>query len=361
MNIYHLISNKVWGGGEQYVYDLSKKLIADDNYVEIVCRNNPAIITPFRGLEIPISTLPLKGLTDVNSARRLARIIRKGENIVHVHNFKDAFTACVARNLSQNSDVKVILTRHLVKRGKNSVVYHKLYKSLDCIIFVSNIAKDIFLSGHPKIDTKKIVVLHNSILPCKSVADVADIREKYSIPQTKALIMYHGRLVKEKGVDILLRALSQLDRNKFHLIIAGTGNEHYSDVLHDIIVSNRLQDNVTFLGHVEAVQPIIGQCDFGVLPSVGRESLGLSNMEYMMMGKAQICSNNGAQPEYLDNGVTAMLIEPEKPFLLASAIDELLNAPDTCKLMGQKAKLKFDAELSYSHFYCEMTDIYRKL
>lgn len=32
MNIIHLVSNKVWGGGEQYVLDLSTELASDDNH-----------------------------------------------------------------------------------------------------------------------------------------------------------------------------------------------------------------------------------------------------------------------------------------------------------------------------------------
>lgn len=361
MKIYHLVSNKVWGGGEQYVYDLSAQLIAEGNYVEVVCRNSPIITSRFRELEIPISTLPLKGITDIDSAKRLANIIKKGAIIVHVHNFKDAFTACIARKLSENKDVKVIMTRHLVKKGKNSVLYHKLYKSLDKIIFVSELARNEFLLGKPKIDPCKLQVIHNSILPDKTSNEVANISTIYNIPSVKTLVMYHGRLAKEKGVDILLRAVSLLDKSKFHLLLAGIGSNDYVEYLNTIVVSNRLQDNVTFIGYVKTVQPIIDQCDFGVLPSVARESLGLANMEYMMMGKAQICSNNGAQTEYLVNNETAVFVSPENQFELALAIENLLDSPQISVEIGRKAKIKFDSELSYSHFYDQIKQVYQNL
>ena len=48
MNIYHLVSNKVWGGGEQYVLDLACRQRDAGHYVEIVCRNEPEVIAPFR-------------------------------------------------------------------------------------------------------------------------------------------------------------------------------------------------------------------------------------------------------------------------------------------------------------------------
>ena len=82
MNIYHLVSNKVWGGGEQYVLDLACRQRDAGHYVEIVCRNEPEVIAPFRAKEFPISTLPLKGLTDLDSGVRLARMVKKRRNTV---------------------------------------------------------------------------------------------------------------------------------------------------------------------------------------------------------------------------------------------------------------------------------------
>ena len=52
------------------------------------------------------------------------------------------------------------------------------------------------------------------------------------------------------------------------------------------------------------------QADFGILPSIYPEALGISNLEYMMAGKAHIASNNGAQPEYVNDGVNGLLVPP---------------------------------------------------
>ena len=88
INVFHIVSNKHWTGAEQYTYDLTALLRKDpDFYVEVVCRKYPRVLKQYRRLEIPISILPLKGVTDIESPVRFARLLRKGRNIIHVHSF----------------------------------------------------------------------------------------------------------------------------------------------------------------------------------------------------------------------------------------------------------------------------------
>ena len=103
INVFHIVSNKHWTGAEQYTYDLVERLRNDPEfYVEVVCRKHPNVLKQYRRLEIPISILPLKGVTDIDSPVRFARLLRKGQNIIHVHSFKDAFMAVMARRISEN-------------------------------------------------------------------------------------------------------------------------------------------------------------------------------------------------------------------------------------------------------------------
>ena len=72
INIFQIVSDKDWGGAEQYVFDLASELRADNRYIEIVSRNRRLILDRMRKLEVPISILPLKGMTDIESALRYA-------------------------------------------------------------------------------------------------------------------------------------------------------------------------------------------------------------------------------------------------------------------------------------------------
>lgn len=362
INVFHIISDKVWGGVEQYVFDLAAELRADGNYIEIVSKNRRQILDRLHELEVPVSILPLKGLTDIDSPLRFARLIKKGKNIIHVHNAKDATTAVLARHISENKNNRIVMTCHEVKKAKRGIIYKKVYRDIDKLIFVSNLAREAFVESRSGIDPQRITVIHNSghRLRDKNVPTI-DIRKKYNIPASKRIIMFHGHVSAEKGVSVLLRALTQLDKDKYHLVIIGSGETKYMGIIKAFIVANQLLNNVTFLGYQNCVQPLLAQCDFGVLPSVYRESFGLTNLEYMMVGKAHIATNNGAQKEYIDNEETGILVSPDDFRELASAIEQLIDNPELCARIGDAASKKFDTELSYSHFYNNIINTYKSL
>ena len=121
MNIIHLVSNKVWGGGERYVLDLCRYMSAQGHSVAVVSRGIGAVDAPFRAAGFTPGRLPLGGLFDFISPVRLARVLDRVEApaVVHVHNFKDARTALRARRLmADGSKVRVVITRHLVRPAK---------------------------------------------------------------------------------------------------------------------------------------------------------------------------------------------------------------------------------------------------
>ena len=92
-HIIHLVSNREWGGGEQYVYNLCQHFAADNYNVTIFCRPVKQVMERFALLNIAMHKLPLKGMFDLYSAVRLSSFLKNKECVIHVHNFKDAFTA----------------------------------------------------------------------------------------------------------------------------------------------------------------------------------------------------------------------------------------------------------------------------
>ena len=164
--VIQLVSNPVWGGGEQYVLDLSRKLIDAGYGVEVVARPAADVVSKFRQARVPVRKLPLRGNIDFISSIALGRIIRKapaGPVVIHAHNFKTAANAVTARRLSGRADVRVVVTRHLVKPGKTDSYHTDLYREIDRIVFVSALSRDRFLSSSPVVDRSKICVVHNGV------------------------------------------------------------------------------------------------------------------------------------------------------------------------------------------------------
>lgn len=362
INVFHIVSNKHWTGAEQYTYDLVDRLRKDkDFYVEVVCRKRPIVLKQYRRLEIPISILPLKGVTDIDSPVRFARLLRKGQNIIHVHSFKDAFMAVMARRISENRDTRVIVSVHGVYKPKKNYMYTKLYKSIDCFVFSSEMARDAFLGKAKKQYAGRGIVLRDSVCDSHIGTVVPDLRRELKMVPNQALIMYHGKIAPEKGLDTLLGALSHVEKDKYHLAIIGEGQPKYKAKIKGFIVAAGMVNNVTLLGFRDNILEYLRQADFGVLPSIQPEALGISNLEYMMAGKAHICSNNGAQPEYVQDGVNGILVPPGDEQALTDAINRLLTDTATRSRMGTQAKKDFEDNLDYPAFYKKMTDLYRNL
>lgn len=364
LNIYQIVSDKQWGGPEQYAFDLTahiRELHNNDFYMEIVTQQRPKIIKHFRRLEIPISTLPLKSLSDLDSPIRLARQIKRGRNILHVHNFKDAATAVLANKISENPNNRVVLTSHSVERPKTGFLYRRILSEIHHIIFVSQVQYDEFINHAKRFPRERASVIHDSIRPIETGTPAIDIRKTYNIPDEAALIMFHGRVCKEKGVDVLLRAVAQLDKQAFHLVIVGDGSPRFMKRMKQFVEVNQLHNNVSFLGFQSELHKLIAQADFGVLPATWREPFGISNLEYMMNGKAHIATNNGGQVEYLRHGENALLVTPGDFSELADAIQTLIDDTKLRHALGDAALAHFNSNLNYEHFFEKITNLYTSL
>ena len=81
INVFHIVSNKAWGGAERYASDLVAHMRHDPNfYVEVVSAKHDDIIEQFQKMDIPVSILPLKGnarmpsLTKCSANSRVVRV-----------------------------------------------------------------------------------------------------------------------------------------------------------------------------------------------------------------------------------------------------------------------------------------------
>ena len=148
--VVQVFASAGWGGGEQYVYDLAERLQREGYGVQLVSRESEVIRRKTASLGCPLVQFPLRSRFGLRSILKMKRLIESVEaDIVHTHQFKDTFIALFARALSDRKP-KVILTRHLVRPAKRNFLYSYLYRRTDRIVFVSELARRVFLSSSPK-------------------------------------------------------------------------------------------------------------------------------------------------------------------------------------------------------------------
>jgi glycosyltransferase involved in cell wall biosynthesis len=149
---------------------------------------------------------------------------------------------------------------------------------------------------------------------------------------------YVGRLVAEKGLLVLLKAveIAKRDGGQFQLLLIGDGPERHR--LEDIVQQKDLREYVRFTGFMEgsAFADALRRVDVVVMPSAWEEAAGLAAIEQMMRGRLVIASRIGGLGEIIADA--ALTCEPGSPEDLALRIQEVLQNPGKVQAIGAAAR-----------------------
>jgi glycosyltransferase involved in cell wall biosynthesis len=154
-----------------------------------------------------------------------------------------------------------------------------------------------------------------------------------------ALVLYIGRLVRWKGVQYLISALTRLNQS-VHLIVVGAGE--YGPTLEAQTRDLGLAGRVHFRGFVPPVQlpELIAACDLLCVPSYANETFSISAVEALACERPVVGSNFGGIPEVIVDGETGLLARPEDAEDLAAKLDALLTNPEKRAEMGQRGRAR---------------------
>jgi glycosyltransferase involved in cell wall biosynthesis len=174
--------------------------------------------------------------------------------------------------------------------------------------------------GYPR---QKISVLNNAYF--QPVYDgCADAR---------SYILYVGRLVEHKGVDVLIRAVADL---AIPVLIVGDGPERPKLEA----LSKRLNaKSVEFLGFqpMAEANKLYAGAMLAVIPSRWYENGPLVILEAYAHGTPVVGADIGAIPEFIEEGKTGYLFETNNPHSLRQVLRRALSDPDELRRMGEIA------------------------
>jgi glycosyltransferase involved in cell wall biosynthesis len=156
----------------------------------------------------------------------------------------------------------------------------------------------------------------------------------------RPLIAFAGRLLWEKGADVLLDAFAKVVARipEAELLIAGDGPER--EALVSQIVQLGLGASVTLLGHIsrEELERHFAHAWVQAVPSRWEEPFGLVAAEAMMRGTAVIASNNGGLAEFVRPRETGLLVPPQDSRALAEALVLLLENRGLAESLGKNGR-----------------------
>lgn len=176
-------------------------------------------------------------------------------------------------------------------------------------------------------------------------------------------VVFAGRLVWEKGIDVLLRAFSQVVERcpEAKLLIAGDGPE--CDRLQTLMTDLGLTEAVSLLGHLprEAMEQRFDQAWVQAVPSRWAEPFGMVAAEAMMRGTAVVASGSGGLADIVQNGQTGFLVPPEDVDRLAAALLLLLQDRALAEAFGRAGREIAQAQFGEAAFVDKFVDQYQVL
>ena len=207
---------------------------------------------------------------------------------------------------------------------KHKTISRKLeernYKNIDKIICVSDNSKKSIENLYPDIEAK-IEVIYNPILKEEILEKSLKKRNIYF--NEKINIVTVGRLNKQKGYDILLRAHNELLKKglNYNLYILGEGEERKK--LEQYIKENTIEKNTFLLGFKENPYPYIKEADI-FISSSRYEGYSLVVAEALCLEKPIIATDCVGPVELLDNGKYGLLAEVENVESLKKNMEKLI-------------------------------------
>lgn len=150
-----------------------------------------------------------------------------------------------------------------------------------------------------------------------------------------------GRLHRNKGFDVLLRALALMPGAE--LAIGGEGPERKA--LHDLAAELGVTDRVRFLGWRQDAGALLAGCDVFICSS-RHEPLGNVVLEAWSAGKPVVASAVQGPTELIVDGRTGLLVPKESPEALAQAVTALLADPARAAAMGAAGRAVWEANFA---------------
>jgi rhamnosyl/mannosyltransferase len=162
--------------------------------------------------------------------------------------------------------------------------------------------------------------------------------------RTEPLVLFVGRLVYYKGVDVLLEALRSTERAR--LAIVGVGPLQAQLMAHAQALG--ISERIRFLGAVSGarLRSLYKCARFLVLPSVApSEAFGMVQLEAMAASRPVISTDLKSGVPYVNqHGVTGMIVPPADPRALAAAMQRLIEDPHYAQRLGEAAERRVVAE-----------------
>ncbi|MBX3119173.1 MAG: glycosyltransferase family 4 protein [Fimbriimonadaceae bacterium] len=379
---------RIVGGISPHVKDLSQQLQAQGVEVHVVTKftpNAPDEEVEPSGVSVHrvhldaepdnfVHEIQLLNRATERRVRRLLEDWRHGgqPTIFHAH---DWLSLDSARELKYEYKLPMIATVHATEEGRNQGIHtevqryiheqeywltYEAWRVIVCSEFMRGEVQRSFNVPEDKID-----VVFNGVDAAKFDFDWpkherAAWRAKLALPHEK-IVMYVGRFVREKGIQVLLNSasavLSHNPDTKF-VIVGGGNREKFERFVHWY----GLSDKVLFTGFManRSLHQLYRCADVAVFPSL-YEPFGIVALEGMAAGVPVVASDAGGLREVVLHDRTGTLSYADDSGSLAWAIQRVLDDPARAKKLQAAASKRLQTDFHWKNLAAQTIKVYGRV
>ncbi|MFD2446063.1 glycosyltransferase family 4 protein [Bacillus sp. CGMCC 1.16607] len=265
-------------------------------------------------------------------------------DIIHAHDWLVGEAAiCLAKLMH----IPLITTIHATEYGRNEGIYTELQQFIHhkefilihasihiivCSEFMKNEVGEIFACSN-----EKISVIPNGIEMEEEIKENSQLLHPLLKNESRSIIFTIGRLVREKGFDLIIEAAAKMKGKDLCFVIAGVGPMHH--VYEQLIKHYELEKNVYLIGFISDEQRdlFFKHCKAAVFPS-RYEPFGIVALEAMKATCPIIVSNTGGLRRLIKPFETGFIMKMNDVDSLVEQINYILNKPETAKKFARNGK-----------------------
>jgi glycosyltransferase involved in cell wall biosynthesis len=212
----------------------------------------------------------------------------------------------------------------------------------DCILVGSHFMKDELAQNGLAVE--KIQVLAPAVTNRRTTPS--------PVPSTPR-ILFVGQLIRGKGVDLLLQALSQL-MVPFEATLAGTGNAE--DELKRLAGELGLGERVRFAGFLsrKELAALYDRARSVVVPSRWPEPFGMVGLEAMWHGRPVVGFDVGGIADWLQHGATGLLVAAGDTGALARAMERVLSDLLLARFLGNEGYRRVTTQFDFDRYLSQL-------
>lgn len=363
MTVLHLLAPSPVGGLEAVVESLARGQRGRGVDVHVGAVVEPeARPHPFVGgllaADMPVAPLVVPHRAYLTEMRALRQLLdRVDPDVVHTHGYRaDVLGGFVARRAAR----PLVSTIHgFTGGGRKNRVYEWLQRRsllrFDAVAAVSRpLGRELAETG---LDVDRLHLVPNAWSPSHDVLRRGDARRRLGLPEGAFVVGWVGRLSREKGADVLLRAVARTaDRPPMLASLVGDGAQEES--LRELASELGIADAVRFHGRVPDAAELYRAFDVFVLSS-RTEGTPVSLFEAVEAGVPVVATRVGGVPDVAADGEHALLVPPEEPEVLARAVARVREDPDGAEERARRARCRLQEEFAVEPWLDRYQAIYR--